>query len=171
MFRILFVCHGNICRSTMAQSVMTELVRRAGRDADFLIDSAATTREALGCTPHHGTVAELKRRGIPVAPHRARQITAAEYGDWDLIVGMDDENMGDLERILSRSPAWHLDGGARVQKLLSFVADGDASPAPRDRAGRVRDVADPWYTGDFTATYRDVLAGCEALLAQLTARA
>lgn len=171
MFRILFVCHGNICRSTMAQSVMTELVRRAGRDADFLIDSAATTREALGCTPHHGTVAELERRGIPVAPHRARQITAAEYGDWDLIVGMDDENMGDLERILSRSPAWHLDGGARVQKLLSFVADGDVSPAPRDRAGRVRDVADPWYTGDFTATYRDVLAGCEALLAQLTARA
>lgn len=168
MHRILFVCHGNICRSTMAQSVMADLVRRAGREAEFAIDSAAVTREALGCTPHHGTVAELGRHGVPVVPHRARQIQADEYADWDLIIGMDDENMHDLERILRRSPAWRLDGGARVRKLLSFVGDGALDPAPRDRAGRVRDVADPWYTGDFDATYRDVIAGCEALLAGLS---
>lgn len=148
MTRILFVCHGNICRSTMAQFVMEDLVRRAGREDEFIIDSAATSREELGNPPHHGTVAKLREVGVPVGRHRARQITRAEYADWDHIVYMDEENAWGLERILRGDP------DDKVSRLL-------------DWADSPRDVADPWYTGDFDATYEDVLAGCEALLAKL----
>ena len=81
MQRILFICHGNICRSTMAESVLTELVRRAGREAEFVIDSAATSTEEIGNPPHHGTVAKLREAGIPIVAHRARQVRRAEYGD------------------------------------------------------------------------------------------
>ena len=88
MHRILFICHGNICRSTMAQFVFEELVRRAGLEGEFTIDSAATSREEIGNPPHHGTVAKLREVGIPVGAHRARQITRGEYGNWDLIAYM-----------------------------------------------------------------------------------
>ncbi len=148
MPRILFICHGNICRSTMAESVMTELVRRAGRADEFVIDSAATSREEIGNSPHHGTVAKLKEVGIPVAPHRARQVTRADYDAWDYLVYMDSENKARLRRILG---AEHMD---KASRLL------DWTDCPRD-------VADPWYTGNFDATYRDVLTGCTALLEQL----
>lgn len=104
MQRVLFICHGNICRSTMAESVFTELVRRAGREAEFVIDSAATSTEEIGNPPHHGTVAKLREVGIPVVAHRARQVRRAEYGDWDHIVYMDDENARGLYRILGRTP-------------------------------------------------------------------
>lgn len=154
MQRILFVCHGNICRSTMAQSVMTDLVRRAGREDEFVIDSAAVSSEEIGNPPHHGTVAKLRGEGVPLVAHRARRVRPGEYEDWDVIVGMDEANMRGLARIFAGEPGYRTDGGARVTKLLSF-------------AGSDRDVADPWYTGDFDATYRDVLAGCEGLLAQL----
>lgn len=146
--RILFVCHGNICRSTMAQFVMEDLVRRAGREGEFVIDSAATSREEIGNPPHHGTVAKLREVGVPVGRHRARQVTRAEYGDWDHIIYMDEENAWGLERIL------HGDPDGKVSRLL------DWTDSPRD-------VADPWYTGDFDATYEDILAGCKALLAKL----
>ena len=89
MHRVLFICHGNICRSTMAESVMTELVRRAGREKEFEIDSAATSYEEIGNPPHQGTVAKLHEVGIPVVPHRARIITRAEYYSWDQIIYMD----------------------------------------------------------------------------------
>ena len=148
MTRILFICHGHICRSTMAQFVMEELVRRAGREDEFLVDSAATSSEELGNPPHHGTVAKLRAEGVPVGRHRARRIRRDEYGSWDHIVYMDAENARGLARILGGDP----DG--KVSRLLDWTA-------------RPRDVADPWYTGDFDATYRDVLAGCEALLAAL----
>ena len=148
MKRILFVCHGNVCRSTMAQFVMEELVRRAGREGEFAIDSAATSREELGNPPHYGTVGKLRREGIPVGHHCARQLRRDEYDAWDHIVYMDAENARGVARILGGDP----DG--KVSRLL-------------DWAGRSCDVADPWYTGDFDATYRDVLAGCEALLAAL----
>lgn len=148
MKRILFICHGNICRSTMAQFVMEELVRRAGREGEFLIDSAATSREELGNPPHHGTVGKLRSEGIPVGRHRARQVRRDEYGQWDHIIYMDAENAWGLRRILGDDP----DG--KVSRLLDWT-------------GRPADVADPWYTGDFDATYRDVLAGCKALLAAL----
>ena len=148
MTSILFICHGNICRSTMAQSVMTELVRRTGRSDEFEIDSAATSREEIGNGVHRGTVRKLKQMGVPVIEHRARQITRSEYVRWDHIIYMDAENAAGLRRILGGDP----DG--RVSRLLDWT----------DTPG---DVADPWYTGDFDATYRDVLAGCTAILEQL----
>ena len=148
MTRILFVCHGNICRSTMAQFVMEELVRRAGREGEFLIDSAATSSEELGNPPHHGTVAKLRAEGVPVGRHRARRVRRDEFADWDLIVYMDAVNGWGVSRILGGVP----DG--KVSRLLDWTS-------------RPGDVADPWYTGDFDATYRDVLEGCEALLAAL----
>lgn len=148
MTRILFICHGNICRSTMAQFVFEDLARRAGREDEFVVDSAATSREEIGNPPHHGTVNKLREVGVPVGRHRARQITRAEYGEWDHIVYMDEENSWGLERIL------HGDPDGKVSRLL------DWTDSPHD-------VADPWYTGDFDATYADVLAGCEALLSRL----
>lgn len=148
MHRILFVCHGNICRSTMAQFVMEELVRRAGRESEFLVDSAATSSEELGNPPHRGTVAKLRAEGVPVGRHRARRVTRDEYAGWDHIIYMDAENARGLSRILGGDP----DG--KVSRLLDWTS-------------RPGDVADPWYTGDFDATYRDVLEGCEALLAAL----
>ena len=131
MTRILFICHGNICRSTMAQFVFEELARRAGRADEFVVDSAATSREEIGNPPHHGTVAKLREVGIPVRRHRARQITRAEYGEWDHIVYMDEENSWGLERIL------HGDPDGKVSRLL------DWTDSPHD-------VADPWYTGTST---------------------
>lgn len=132
----------------MAQFVFEELVRRAGREDEFEADSAATSREEIGNPPHRGTVNKLREVGIPMRAHRARQITRGEYADWDHIVYMDAENAGDLNRIL------HGDPDGRVSRLL------DWTDAPHD-------VADPWYTGDFDATYNDVLEGCKALLAAL----
>lgn len=146
--RILFVCHGNICRSTMAQFVMEELARRAGREGEFVIDSAATSSEELGNPPHRGTVRKLREEGIPVGEHRARRLRSEEYESWDHIVYMDAENAWGISRILGGDP----DG--KVSRLLDWTS-------------RPGDVADPWYTGDFDATYRDVLAGCRALLEAL----
>ncbi len=102
--RVLFICHGNICRSTMAESVFTELVRRAGREAEFVIDSAATSIEEIGNPPHRGTVAKLREVGIPVVAHRARQVRRAEYGNWDHIVYMDAENARGLRPFLAATP-------------------------------------------------------------------
>ena len=121
---------------------------RAARVAEFVIDAAATSSEELGNPPHHGTVSKLRAEGIPVGRHRARRVRRDEYDSWDHIVYMDAENARGLGRILGGDP----DG--KVSRLLDWTA-------------RPRDVADPWYTGDFDATYRDVLAGCEALLAAL----
>ena len=113
----------------MAESVFTELVRRAGREAEFVIDSAATSTEEIGNPPHHGTVAKLREVGIPVVAHRARQVRRAEYGDWDHIVYMDAENARGLHRIFGDDP----DG--KITRLLDWT----------ERPG---DVADPWYTGN-----------------------
>lgn len=132
----------------MAQFVMAHLAREAGREDEFLVDSAATSTEELGNSPHYGTVGKLREKGVPVLAHRARQVRRSEYADWDHIVYMDAENARGLARILGSDP----DG--KVSRLLDWTS-------------RPGDVADPWYTGDFDATYRDVLAGCEALLAAL----
>lgn len=167
MQRILFICHGNICRSTMAESVMKYLVGKAGRADEFRIDSAATSMEEIGNPPHPGTVAALRAAGIPVAEHRARRMRAEEYGAWDRIIYMDEENRRGLERILRGSAAYAADGGARLEKLLAYASDGPLDPTVRSRSGHVRDVADPWYTGNFDATFRDIMAGCRGLLAAL----
>lgn len=148
MVKVLFICHGNICRSPMAEYLLRDMVRRQGLAAQFQIASAATSREEIGNPPHHGTVDVLRRKGVPVGRHRARQLRRDEYDSWDHIVYMDAENARGVARILGADPQ------GKASRLL-------------DWAGSSRDVADPWYTGDFEATYRDVLAGCTALLAAL----
>ena len=148
MLKILFICHGNICRSTMAQSVFTHLVKTRHIDHLFEINSAATSREEIGNGPHYGTVNKLRQVGIPVVPHRAIQMTKADYDYYDYLIGMDTANIRNMQRIADGDPE------DKIYKLLAFTDD-------------VRDVADPWYTGDFDATYRDVVAGCEGFLAFL----
>ena len=145
MIKILFVCHGNICRSTMAESVMTHLIKQKGLKDKYEIYSAATSREEIGNPPHYGTVGKLREVGIPTIPHRAVQMTKADYDYYDYLIGMDSANIRNMLRICDG------DRKNRIYKLLSFT-------------GLDRDVADPWYTGDFDATYRDVVNGCNALL-------
>ena len=146
--RILFVCHGNICRSTMAEFVMKDLVSRRGMADAFVIGSAATHDEEIGSPVHHGTRAVLEAQGIDCSGKTARRLRRADADEWDLFVGMDEENMRDMRRQLGRAAE------GRCFKLLEF-------------ADSARDVADPWYTGDFDVTYDDVLAGCGGLLAWL----
>ena len=135
MIRVLFVCHGNICRSTMAESVFTHKVKTLGLSDQFLIDSFATSTEEIGNPPHRGTVNKLREVGIPLVPHKAKQITWADYEKSDYIIGMDSANMRNLNRMLKNDP----DG--KVYKFLSFTGSG-------------RDIADPWYTGDFETVGR-----------------
>ena len=148
MIKILFVCHGNICRSTMAQFVFQDLVNKAGLADKFFIDSKATSTEALGESIHYGTVRKLKEVGIPVLPHTSTQITKTDYKNFDYIIAMDANNLRNLDRILKGDPEH------KISKLLSF-------------AGKTGDIADPWYTGDFDATYEDVMEGCIGLLKEL----
>ena len=151
MNRILFVCHGNICRSPMAEFVMRDLVMKEGRGADVRVDSCATTTEEIGNPVHPGTRRVLAEHGISCVGHKARQFKREEYGQWDLIVCMDDENVAGLMRILRGK-----DPHAKVHKLMEYAPGGNG-----------RDVADPWYTGDFEVTWNDVLAGCKGLLSAL----
>ena len=146
MIKILFVCHGNICRSTMCESYFTHTVKRDRIAHLFEIDSAATSREEIGNGPHYGTRSKLKQMGIEVIPHRARQMTRDDYLNYDYLIGMDRENIRNMTRIAGGS-----DSQGKIYKLLTF-------------AGKSNDVADPWYTGNFDVTYRDVSEGCEALL-------
>lgn len=147
MIKILFVCHGNICRSTMAEYVMKSLLKEAGLSDFIFVDSAATSREEIGNPVHHGTRRKLEEVGIYCGDHRARQMQRQEYGEFDYIIGMDSWNIRNINRIIGNS-----DPDGKVSKLLDFT----------ERKGA--DIADPWYTGDFDATYRDVKEGCEALL-------
>ena len=144
----MFVCHGNICRSTMAEFVFKDMVRKQGIDNEFYICSSATSREEIGNTPYYGTVNKLRQVGIPVVPHRAVQMTASDYEYYDYLIGMDSANIRNMNRIAGGDPE------GKIYKLLTFADSG-------------RDVADPWYTGDFDATYDDVVRGCEAFLAFL----
>lgn len=146
MIKVLFVCHGNICRSTMAQSVFQYMVNREGLADRFEIDSAATSTEEIGNPPHHFTSAELRDHNIPLIPHRARQLTKADAKHFDYLIGMDTANIRNMRRMTGADD--------KIYKLLSFAGIG-------------RDVADPWYTGDFAATYADVTLGCEKLLDEL----
>ena len=145
MTKILFICHGNICRSTMAEYVMKHLVKQAGLKDAFFIDSAATSTEEIGNGVHHGTRRKLREAGIPCGDHRARQMTRIDYDKFDLLIGMDRANLRNMGRIC---------GGDRDGKLRLLL----------QYAGSGRDIADPWYTGNFDATYEDILAGCTALL-------
>ena len=145
MIKVLFICHGNICRSTMAQSVMTHLVTQSNLQHLIYINSAATSREEIGNPPHHGTVSKLRQMGVPVVSHKAVQMTKEDYEEYDYLIGMDTYNIRNMQRIAGG------DKEGKICKLLSFANSG-------------RDIADPWYTGNFDETYNDVLEGCEALL-------
>ena len=148
MKRILFVCHGNICRSPMAEFVMKDLVKKAGREDDFYIESAATSTEELGIPVYPPARRKLAEHGISCNGHAARQLRRADYDRFDLLIGMDRWNIRNMERICGGDP------DRKIHMLMDFTS-------------RPGDVADPWYTGDFEATWHDVLEGCTALLNHL----
>lgn len=150
MIKVLFVCHGNICRSTMSEMVLKHLVRERGLADLFYIDSAATSREEIGNGVHYGTRRKLAEVGIPCEDHRARQVTKKDYEKFDYLIVMDSNNVRNLNRIIGSDP----DG--KVYKLLDFTGRPGAS------------IADPWYTGNFDETYRDVLEGCEGFLKKVS---
>ena len=147
MIKILFVCHGNICRSPMAEFVMNDLVKKAGRKQEFLIESAATSTEEIGNPVHRGTKQKLAQFNISVSGKVARQMTKKDYEEFDYIIAMDSFNTRNIARIVE-------DKDGKVSKLLNF-------------AGESGDIADPWYTGNFDETYEDVLRGCGGLLKYL----
>ena len=146
MIRILFVCHGNICRSPMAEYAMKHLVKEAGLAGEFAIDSAATSTEEIGNTPHRGTRRVLAENGIACGEHRARRLKRSDAEEFDLIIGMDSANIRNMRNALGAA------AHGKIHKLMEF-------------AGLTDDVADPWYTGDFETTFNDVYAGCAGLLA------
>ena len=150
MNRILFVCHGNICRSPMAEFVMKDLVKKAGLEAQFQIDSAATSREEIGNPVYPPARRKLAEHGIFCDGHAARQLTRQDYDKYDFLIGMDSANLRDMQRICGGDPS----------RKLSLLMEHTACPG---------DVADPWYTGDFEATWLDVLDGCQRLLNELAA--
>ena len=145
MIKILFICHGNICRSPMAEFVMKDLVRKAGLTGKFYIESAAVSAEELGNPVYPPAKRELAAHGISCEGKTARQMTRADYEQFDLLVCMDTSNLRRMERICGG------DSSGKMSRLL-------------DHTSRPGDVADPWYTGDFSATWQDVLDGCTALL-------
>lgn len=145
MKRILFVCHGNICRSPMAEFIMKDLVKKAGRESEFYIESAATSTEEIGNSVYPPARRMLAAHGISCEGKTARQMTRNDYERFDLIVCMDDWNVRNIMRIIGSDPE------EKVHKLLSFTS-------------RPGDVADPWYTGNFDATWRDCLEGCKGIL-------
>lgn len=148
MIKVLFVCHGNICRSPMAEFVFKFLVDKAGLSDKFVIESAATSTEEIGNDIHYGTRQKLLKEGVPFTRRGARQITAADYNKYDYLVAMDEENLYYMNR------RWNNDPDNKIRLLLEF-------------AGKTREIADPWYTGNFDQTYLDVMEGCEAMLASL----
>jgi len=150
MKRILFVCHGNICRSTMAQFVFLHLAQQRGRAGEFYVDSAGVSAEELGNPVHSGTRRKLAQAGIPCGEHRARVLRKEEYGEFDLLIGMDDGNLRGMRRILGGDPE------GKLHALLDYAG----------RPGQ--SIADPWYTGNFDNTFADVMAGCQGLLSYLT---
>lgn len=148
MYKILFVCHGNICRSPMAEFIFNDIVKKRGISG-FSAESAATSTEEIGNGVHYGTAAILRRLGIDYSKKRARQITRADFEKFDLIVGMDTANIRNLQRISAKQ------FDSKIHRLLDFTDDP-------------RDISDPWYTGDFESTYRDVLEGCEGLIKRIS---
>ncbi len=151
--RLLFVCYGNICRSPMAEAVMRHLVRAAGREREFAIDSAGVAGFEDPAPPHPKTRRVLRRHGIDVGDHRRRALRPSDYDEWDLILYMDDLNLQLLGEVFPDDPE------GKLQPLLGFAPSSYAK-------GRV-EIADPWFTGDYDAAFDDILSSCEGLLAAL----
>lgn len=167
MIKILFVCHGNICRSPMAEYVMKYLVSQKGLEEKFYIDSAATSTEEIGNGVHYGTRNKLQSVNIPVGNHKARQITKNDIEEFDYLIGMDSANIRNMKRFYgfegfsfgnyqaNSNSATNKNLENKICKLLEFANSSD-------------DIADPWYTGNFDLTYNDILKGCKSLLNSLT---
>ncbi|MBO5734685.1 MAG: low molecular weight phosphotyrosine protein phosphatase [Clostridia bacterium] len=152
MTRILFVCHGNICRSPMAEFILKEMVRKQGREKEFEIDSCATSTEEIwngvGNPVYPPAKAELAKHGISCEGKRAVQLTKKDYANYDLLVAMDNNNVRNIHRLLGGDPL------GKVRKLMDYTSRGG-------------DVADPWYTDRFDIAYRDIEEGCRCLLEQI----
>ena len=149
MTRILFICHGNICRSTCAHYVFQQMVEQAGLGDSVVIDSAATSREEIGNPVYPPMERTLRSHGVPILGHRARQLRKEDYKNFDLLIGTDDENLYYMNRICGGDP----DG--KFSLLMDYT----------DRPGT--EISDPWYTRDFERTYRDVVKGCTGLMQHL----
>lgn len=145
MIKVLFVCHGNICRSPMAEFVLKDIVKKRGLQNEFYIASAATSTEEIGNPVHRGTANILARYGISTKGKTARQITKSDYDEYDYIIVMDNNNLRNLLRMMPDP-----------QNKVSFLLDYAGRPG--------QSIADPWYTGDFELTYSDVLAGCNGFI-------
>ena len=151
MTKILFICHGNICRSTMAEFYMKHIVNKAGLNDSIYIESAGTSCEEIGNDIHYGTRQKLDEMGIPYTRRKARQVTVDDYHNFDYLIIMDENNGRNLKRIIGN------DIDSKVYKAMSFV-------------GESSDVKDPWYTGNYDETYDDISRSCDALLELIKAR-
>ncbi len=151
MIKILFICHGNICRSPMAEFVLKDLVQKAGLEAQFHIESAATSTEEIGNPVYPPARRKLADHGIGCAGKTARQLQPTDYAAFDLLIGMDHANLRNMRRLFGGDPA------GKLHLLLDYTC-------------RPGEVADPWYTGNFEATWQDVLLGCQGLLTSLQAQ-
>ncbi len=147
MIKIMFICHGNICRSPMAEFVLKDMVKKLGIAEKFYIASSATSREEIGNPVHTGTKKKLAEYHISTAGKYAVQLTRQDYNQYDYLIAMDSYNVRNILKIIDSDPQ------NKVKKLLDFAQGGD--------------IADPWYTGNFDDTYRDVIVGCEGLLKHL----
>lgn len=139
MIKILFICHGNICRSPMGEYILKDMVQKAGLESEFEIDSAAVSREEIGNPVYPPARRELENHGVLCGNHRARQVTMEDYRHFDRIYYMDASNARYLARLLPHDPE-------KIRPLLN------------------RDVADPWYTGDFRRTWEDIVEGCQSIM-------
>ena len=146
--RICFVCHGNICRSPMAEFLFKDMLKERGLDDMYLIESRATSTEEIGNPPHHGTMRKLAQFGIVPKNKYAEQLKRSDYDRYDLIIGMDDANIRNIVRIV---------GGDEMHKVYKLT----------EFSGSSKSIADPWFTGNFDETYDDIKAGCDGLLRYL----
>ena len=148
MIKVMFVCLGNICRSPMAEFVFKDMINKKGLSNQFMIKSSATSYEEIGNDIHYGTREKLIKENIPFTRRQARRITPDDYKEFDYIIGMEESNIRNIKRIVGE------DTDNKISKLLDY------SDNPRD-------IADPWYTGNFEVTYNDIIEGCKGFIKYL----